>query len=118
MEISKRTGLFLTLASFAFVIAISTFQAAEKPDGAELFRAKCAMCHGVDGKGFSALKTPDFTDPKWQASVKDSELLKVIKEGKKDTAMVGFADKLSEKEILAVLQQVRSFAPKAKKKSN
>ena len=117
MNLSKRTGLFLTFASFAFVIAMSTFQAAEKPDGSEIFRAKCAMCHGVDGKGFSALKTPDFTDPKWQASVKDSELLDAIKNGKKDTAMQGFSDKLSEKEILAVLQQVRSFAPKAKPKS-
>ena len=114
MDISKRTGLFLTLASFAIVIAISSFQAAEKPDGAEIFRAKCAMCHGVDGKGFSALKTPDFTDPKWQASVKDSEILDVIKNGKKDTAMQGFSDKLSEKEILAVLAQVRTFAPKKK----
>ena len=114
MNISKRASWFLTFSAFALVIGISTFQAAEKPNGAEIFRAKCAMCHGVDGKGFSALKTPDFTDPKWQASVKDSEILDAIKNGKKDTAMQGFSDKLSEKEILAVLAQVRTFAPKKK----
>ena len=114
MTISKRASLLLTLSAFALVIGISTFQAAEKPDGAEIFRGKCSMCHGVDGKGFAALKTPDFTSSKWQDSVKDSEILNVIKNGKKDTAMQGFADKLSEKEILAVLAQVRAFNGKKK----
>ena len=111
MNIPKRTGLLLVVAAALLMGAISQ-QAAENPDGAEIFRAKCSMCHGVDGKGFTALKTPDFTDPKWQASVKDSEILNVIKNGKKDTAMPAFSDKLSEKEILAVLRQVRAFGKK------
>ena len=111
MTLPKRTGLLLVLAAALAMGAISQ-QAAENPDGAEIFRAKCSMCHGVDGKGFSALKTPDFTDPKWQASVKDSQILDTIKNGKKDTAMPAFKDKLSEKEILAVLRQVRAFGKK------
>lgn len=114
MKISQRTGL-LIVAAVALLTGSILERAEEKPDGAEIFRAKCSMCHGVDGKGFSALKTPDFTDPKWQASVKDSEILNAIKSGKKDTAMPAFADKLSEKEILAVLQQIRSFNGKKKK---
>jgi cbb3-type cytochrome c oxidase subunit III len=111
MIISKRVGLLVVVAATLLMGAICQ-QAEEKPDGAEIFRAKCSMCHGVDGKGFSALKTPDFTSSKWQDSVKDSEILNAIKNGKKDTAMPAFSDKLSEKEILAVLQQVRAFGKK------
>jgi cbb3-type cytochrome c oxidase subunit III len=111
MTIPKRTGLLLVIGAALLMAAISQ-QAAENPNGAEIFRAKCSMCHGVDGKGFAALKTPDFTSSKWQGSVKDSEILNAIKNGKKDTAMPAFADKLSEKEILAVLRQVRDFGKK------
>lgn len=111
MRLSIRISMLLVVAATLLVGALAQ-QAEEKPDGAEVFRAKCSMCHGVDGKGFSALKTPDFTDSKWQSSVKDSEILNVIKNGKKDTAMPAFSDKLSEKEILAVVRQVRAFGKK------
>ena len=100
----------MVLGPFAF--AVSLLVAAKTPNGADIFREKCTMCHGIDGKGYPAIKTPDFTDAKWQASVKDSEILNVIKNGKKDTAMPAFADKLSEKEILAVVRQVRAFGRK------
>ena len=111
MTIPKRTGLLLVIG-VALVMGAISQQAAENSNGAEIFRAKCAMCHGVDGKGFAALKTPDFTSRKWQDSVKESEILDAIKNGKKDTAMPGFKDKLSEREILAVLRQVRDFGKK------
>jgi cytochrome c oxidase cbb3-type subunit III len=101
-----------TILTAALLVGAAVQQAEEQPDGAAIFRAKCSMCHGVDGKGYPALKTPDFTSSKWQASVKDSEILDAIKNGKKDTAMPAFADKLSEKEILAVLRQVRAFGRK------
>ena len=108
MKLSKVITL-LGVMVFAIFVATATPRAEDKPDGMAIFKSKCAMCHGVNGKGFKALKTPDFTDRKWQDSVKDSQILDVIKHGKKDTAMQGFADKLSEREILAVLRQVRAF---------
>jgi cytochrome c oxidase cbb3-type subunit 3 len=70
------------------------------------------MCHGADGKGLPALKTPDFTDPKWQASTKDKEIREVIKNGKKGTMMVGFADKLKDQEVSAVIAYIRSLKKK------
>jgi mono/diheme cytochrome c family protein len=70
------------------------------------------MCHGVDGKGFAALKTPDFTSPKWQASMTDKQIKDVIKNGKKGTAMVAFGDKLNEEEITAVVAYIRSLKKK------
>lgn len=114
MMISRRAGGLLVVAGYALLAGAINYHAQDKPNGAEIYKAKCAMCHGVEGKGFAALKTPDFTDPKWQNSVKDSEILNAIKNGKKDTAMPGFSNKLSEKEILAVLAEVRAFGSKKK----
>jgi cytochrome c6 len=90
------------------------FFAAPGPDGAAIYKQRCAMCHGADGKGFSALKTPDMTDPKWQASVKDKGLTDVIKNGKKGTSMPGFAGKLKNDEIHAVVVYLRSLKSKKK----
>lgn len=84
-------------------------QAAPVSDGAALFQQKCAMCHGTDGKGFAAIKTPDFTDPKWQASVKDTEIAEVIKNGKKGTPMPAFGGKLKEEDIQGLVRYIRSF---------
>lgn len=109
MKISKRTGSILAVIAVTLAMGAVNFRAAEKADGAAIYKAKCSMCHGVDGKGFAALKTPDFTDPKWQESVTDKDILDAIKNGKKDTAMPAFSGKLSEQEILAVLKQVRAF---------
>ena len=49
------------------------------PDGAALFRSKCSMCHGLDGKGFAAIKSPDFTDPKVQAAITDKEAMSILR---------------------------------------
>ena len=99
----------LALIGAAIVVAALTFQAADEPDGASIFKQRCSMCHGPDGKGFPALKTPDFTDPKWQESVKDSEITETIKNGKKGTPMPPFGDKLSDEEIKAVVAHIRSL---------
>ena len=87
-------------------------QAGPKPDdgGADLFKQKCSMCHGADGKGYSALKTPDFTDPKVQAAVSDQEIVDTIKNGKKGTAMPPFGDKLTSDQIQSLLKYIRSLA--------
>ncbi len=89
-------------------------QAPSKPDAVEIYKAKCSMCHGLDAKGFSAIKTPDFTDPKWQASVKDKGIMTIIKQGKKDTVMKGFGDQLKDDEVLALVKYIRTMAPKKK----
>jgi len=100
------TGL---LVGWGLLVSSLAFHAAVPADGAQIFKEKCTMCHGADGKGFAALKTPDFTDPKWQASVKDQQIHDVIKNGKKGTAMAAFGDKLSEEEITALVAYIRSL---------
>ena len=82
----------------------------DRPEGASIFKRNCTMCHGPDGKGIAAMKTPDFTDPKVQASLTDKEMLDIITNGKKGTAMPAWRDKLSQEDIRAVQAYVRSLA--------
>ncbi len=115
MRSFKVLSFGLALASVGVIFASLTFQAAEQPDGAALYKQKCSMCHGADGKGFATIKTPDFTDPKWQASITDKEIVEVIKNGKKGTPMPAYADKLKEEEITAVVAYIRSLNSAKKK---
>jgi len=93
-----------------------TVQAGPAPDdGADLFKQKCSMCHGADGKGFPALKTPDFTDPKVQASLTDEEIVETVKKGKKGTPMPAFEGKLSDDQINSLVVFIRSLDSSKKK---
>jgi mono/diheme cytochrome c family protein len=79
----------------------------------ELFDYYCATCHGVDGKGTKrghALKAPDLTDPYWQATKTDEEMLNSIINGK--NKMPRWSDKLKPEEIQALAKYVRKLAPK------
>lgn len=104
--------MFLTVGALAFIAKLS--YAATKVNGADIFKEKCSMCHGIDGKGYAAIKTPNFTDPKWQAAHPDKELRNAVENGVKGTAMVSFKDKLSQPEISAVLKYIRSLGAKKK----
>ena len=90
--------------------------------GKQLFQGKafCLTCHGRDGKGLGGdiepgtLKGPlprDFTDKDWQAARTDGELLWILKNGSKGTAMASFVPLiLTEEEAWQVLRYVRSFS--------
>lgn len=89
--------------------------------GRRLFQGKafCVTCHGRDGKGLGGdiepgtLKGPlprNFTDQEWQAARTDGELLWILKNGSKGTAMAPFIPLiLTEEEAWQVLLYVRSF---------
>jgi cbb3-type cytochrome c oxidase subunit III len=115
MKHSLQVFASLLLAGIITSSTSTVVQAADTPDGAAVYKQKCQMCHGADGKGYPAIKTPDLTDPKWQASVSDKQMTEVIKNGKKGTPMPAFADKLKEDEIQAVVKFVRSFDSSKKK---
>jgi cytochrome c553 len=90
--------------------------AARSADAKENWEKQCQKCHGVDGKGETAmgkkLKVKDYTDAKVQASMKDEEILKNIKEGKKEgdkTLMKAYAEVLSEAEIKDLVAYVRKL---------
>jgi cytochrome c553 len=105
-----------TILSLAIALgmAAATLQAEEAKVN---FEAKCAGCHGKDGKGDTAMGKKmgarDFTDSKVQATLKEEESFKAIKEGlKKDdkVLMRPFAEKLTDAEIKALVTYVRGLA--------
>jgi mono/diheme cytochrome c family protein len=112
---SLRTLAVMLVAAVSIFCSVSLSFAAKKVNGADIFREKCTMCHGIEGKGYAAIKTPDFTDPKWQAAHPDKELMNALENGVKGTAMVSFKDKLTQQEMTAVVRYIRSLGTKKKK---
>jgi mono/diheme cytochrome c family protein len=108
----KKLGIVL-LAIAVAVVVMPAARAADGPDGAALFKSKCAMCHGPDGKGQTAmgknLKLKDLGSEEVQ-KMKGEELEKVIENGK--GKMPAYKGKLTEPEIDALVKFIRTFAPK------
>lgn len=83
-------------------------------DGAALYTAKCATCHGKDGRGIPNWRKkgqPDFTDAAWQKSHTDAQITEATKNGK-GKFMPAFKAKLSDEEVAAVVARVRAFGKK------
>ncbi len=94
--------------------AMATKPVAAKPappkeiDFAPLFKSNgCVFCHGEEGDG-AAPGTPDWTDPEWQDSRPDEQLLESIANGKGEK-MPKFGGTLSADEMRGALKFVRGF---------
>jgi mono/diheme cytochrome c family protein len=96
-----------------------TLAAAERT-GAELYRAACAACHGLDGTGspqsvigFEDLAPPDFTDCAFGTVEPDGDWLAVAHSGGPargfDRRMPAFGEVLTEAQILSVISHLRTF---------
>ncbi len=100
----KRSALILIVA----LIALPVFAA--DPDGAAIFKAKCAMCHGPDGAGQTTmgknLKLRDLGAAEVQKQT-DAELAKWISDGK--GKMPAYKGKLSDAEIHALVVFIRTL---------
>lgn len=90
----------------------------EKGEAIFFGKGFCVTCHGKDGKGLNIEglrgKLPrNFTDGEWQAARADGELLWILKNGSKGTAMAPFIPLvLTEDEAWHVLLYVRSLGEK------
>ena len=116
-----KTVVLAGMAAAAFVAMSARGDepaAGQAPDAKTTFEAKCATCHGKDGKGAKMgekVGVRDYSDAKVQATLKDDEMIKAIKEGlKKDdaTTMKAFGDKLSDAEIKALVDYVKTLKAK------
>jgi mono/diheme cytochrome c family protein len=56
MKMTKLAVLIVTIAVALFIIIPKLSWAAE--DGAAIYKAKCAACHGPNGEGKPAIKAP------------------------------------------------------------
>lgn len=74
-------ALTLVGTLFAGACLLSAPAKADTAAGETLFKAKCAACHGADGKGKPAMKNSDLTTADVQ-KMSDADLSKIISEGK------------------------------------
>ncbi len=87
-------------------ISVSILPALAAPDGTELYKRHCAVCHGQDGNGGVGvpLALPSFLD-----SVSDDYLAKSIRIGRPGRVMPAFK-RLSDAEVNAVVAHVRDWS--------
>jgi cbb3-type cytochrome c oxidase subunit III len=88
--------------------------------GKKIYQRTCAGCHGPNGKGDGSMAlsggTPsDLTDDVWDHGSTDGEIFVVIRNGV-SSDMLGYKDKLTDKQIWQVINFIRSIGPKAKEK--
>lgn len=84
-----------------------------RDSGSDIFRSRCAICHGVDGSGHTEqgrkLKTPDLRSDEVQ-KLTDDDLLDVITFGKNE--MPAFQKKLSREDVQQVIIHLRKLGAK------
>lgn len=103
MKITKLAMLILTIAVALFVLVPSLSWAGD--DGATLFKAKCAACHGADAAGKPAAKIPSLvSDEAKKAS--DADLEKAITEKPKHA---GVAKALTPDQVKMLVSYIRSI---------
>jgi cytochrome c553 len=81
-------------------------------DSPNLYKAKCAVCHGADGAGKSTMKNTELRATEVQKQT-DAQLQEAVANGK--GKMPGYKDKLSKEQIASLVTHIRSLgrAPKA-----
>jgi cytochrome c6 len=94
------------------LVGLSLFSsrvAADTAAAEATYKAKCAACHGADGKGKEALKTQDLASAAVQ-NMSDAELTAIITDGK--DKMPGYGKSLKPDQIKDLVSFIRSFAKK------
>src|SRR6478609_5675950 len=102
-HISLRMGLLAMLDCGLF--AVGSTQAVAQ-DAAATYKAKCAMCHGADGKG-GKMGTRDFASAEVKAET-DAQLTDIITKGK--GKMPAYSGKLKDTEIKDLVAYIRTLA--------
>jgi cytochrome c6 len=99
--------LFAMLVVLGVTMVAKPAMAADEAES--LYKSKCQVCHGADGKGSAAgqkLGVRDFHSPE-VAKESDAELAKITKEGK--GKMPKFESKLTDEQIQSLIKYIRSL---------
>lgn len=111
MKITKLAILIGMIAVALFLVLPNLSWAAD--DGAGLYKAKCAMCHGADLAGKPAAKIPSLvSDDAKKAS--DADLTDMIANGGKDKkASHAFSSKgVTADQVKAIVSYIRDAQKK------
>ncbi|HTW22899.1 MAG TPA: cytochrome c [Candidatus Baltobacteraceae bacterium] len=97
----------------AFCLLLSSAPLWAQGDGATLFKSKCAVCHGADGSGSTAvgksLHIRDLASADVQKQT-DAQLTAIVTDGK--GGMPSYKDKLSGDQIKVLIGFIRDLAKK------
>ena len=112
-----KRSLWIALLTAAIIPLSARAEVDKKTE--RTWKAKCASCHGADGKGQTdqgqKMGISDYTDAAWQKSKTDADIKKAISDGVnrekagKKQEMEGFADKLPAEQIDQLVAYVRSL---------
>jgi mono/diheme cytochrome c family protein len=103
MKTTKLIMLVMTIAVALFILIPNLSWAAD--DGATLYKAKCAACHGPDGAGKPAAKVPSLVSDDAK-KLSDDDLAKAVIEKAKHP---GGVKTLPADQVKAILTYVRSL---------
>jgi len=119
-----KLSLFLStalLCLFVFGLALPVTVGADDADaakqdlikrGALVYKTRCVVCHNAEGR--SPNKRMRFSDHEWKHGDKPDQIQKVVADGVKGTAMMGFKNRLQENDIKAVTAYIIDLAEKSK----
>jgi len=106
-------SVFIRIGGTLFVIAtvlLITTVPAHAQTGKALFKTKCAVCHGPDGRGNTpmgkVLKIPDLTSTAVQKQT-NAQLMHTIENGKKP--MPPYKGKLTQEQIKSLALFIHSL---------
>lgn len=103
-----KRSIIAVLALSILIVAPAAFAAG--PDGAAIYKSKCAMCHGPDGAGQTAMgknmKLRDLGSAEVQ-KLTDAQLTTVITDGK--GKMPAYKAKLTAADIQALVAFIRTL---------
>jgi cytochrome c6 len=107
MKVTMVRGLLLAMLAAGLALWSTPAEA----DAAANYKAKCAMCHGADGKGDTAagkkMGVHDFTSPEVQKA-SDADLIAITTKGK--NKMPAYSGKLSDTDIKDLIGYIRQLA--------
>jgi cytochrome c6 len=108
-----RFGKTLAFVGLALSLVALCSLPSRADDAATLYKSKCAMCHGADGKGDTPagkkMGVHDFGSAEVQG-MKDADLSAIISDGK--NKMPGYKKSFSVDQIRDLVAYVRSFGKK------
>jgi mono/diheme cytochrome c family protein len=87
--------------------------------GAVLYQARCAFCHGVEGRGDGTsaptMEPPptNFRSPEYWAKATPEGMRKAIVHGVPHSTMTSYQDSLTEAQLAALLAYLEEFRPSA-----
>ena len=108
MKMTTKLALLVATIAVALFVLIPNLSWAE--DGAAIFKAKCAACHGADGAGKPAAKIPSLVSDEAK-KMSDADLTDMVANGgPSKKAMHAFASKgMTPDQVKAVVSAVRDL---------